>query len=156
MNKKVSDSEVCQYHLLKHEDINGGGKLFGGRLMEWIDETAAIVARKHCGTDVTTAAIDNLQFKNPAFLNDLVVIEGHLTYVGTSSMEVRVDSYIEDSDGIRHVINRAYLTIVSLDENGHPAKVKYGLDIDTPAQMAEFEGAKKRVAIRKMRKEEGF
>ena len=54
--------------------------------MEWIDETAGIAARRHCGGDVTTACVDQLTFKHPAFLNDVVVIVAAVTYVGHTSM----------------------------------------------------------------------
>ena len=80
--KHIEDSITEQIHLLKYEDINGEGRLFGGKLVSWIDEVAGTVAKRHTGTKVTTASIDNLQFKNLAYLNDLVVIIGHLTYVG--------------------------------------------------------------------------
>ena len=60
--KKVSDSETHQLHVVIHPDINGFGRLFGGRLLEWIDEVAGATARRHCGRDATTVAIDKVQF----------------------------------------------------------------------------------------------
>ena len=69
--KKVSDSETHQLHVVIHPDINGFGRLFGGRLLEWIDEVAGATARRHCGRDATTVAIDNLYFKSGAYLNDM-------------------------------------------------------------------------------------
>lgn len=155
--KTVEDSKVERYKVMMHEDINGYGRLFGGNLMLMIDEAAGIVATRHCAHTVTTAAVDNLQFKKPAFLMDIVVIEAYLTYVGRTSMEVRVDTYVEDrKTGLRHVINRAYLTEVCLDENEKPITIPYGLKIETPCQEAEWEGALKRIAMRKKRREEGF
>lgn len=107
MKKKcVDDSKTEQFRLLKYEDINGANRLFGGKLMAWIDEVAGVTARRHCETQVTTACIDNLQFKEPAFLGNMVVIIGRITYIGRSSMEVRVDSYVEDAQGFRRPINR--------------------------------------------------
>ena len=125
--------------------------------MMMIDEAAGIVATRHCATIVTTAAVDNLQFKHPAMLSDLVVIEAYLTYVGRSSMEVRVDTYVEDrSSGLRHVINRAYLTEVCVDAEGNPILVPYGLKVETESQKAEWEGAIKRIEFRKKRRQQGF
>ena len=66
--KKVSDSETHQLHVVIHPDINGFGRLFGGRLLEWIDEVAGATARRHCGRDATTVAIDNLYFKSGAIV----------------------------------------------------------------------------------------
>ena len=70
--KKVSASETHQLHVVIHPDINGFGRLFGGRLLEWIDEVAGATARRHCGRDATTVAIDNLYFKSGAYLNDIL------------------------------------------------------------------------------------
>lgn len=154
--KHIEDSITEQIHLLKYEDINGEGRLFGGKLVSWIDEVAGTVAKRHTGTKVTTASIDNLQFKNAAYLNDLVVIIGHLTYVGRTSMEVRVDSYVEDMEGYRRPINRAFLTMVALDDNQKPTPVPYGLIIENEIQQAEWDNAKRRIELRKYRSDEAF
>jgi acyl-CoA hydrolase len=154
--KHIEDSITEQIHLLKYEDINGEGRLFGGKLVSWIDEVAGTVAKRHTGTKVTTASIDNLQFKNAAYLNDLVVIIGHLTYVGHTSMEVRVDSYVEDMNGFRRPINRAFLTMVALDDNQKPTPVPYGLIIENNIQQAEWDNAKRRIELRKYRSCEAF
>ena len=74
--KKVSDSETSQLRVFIYPDINGFGRLFGGRLLAWIDEVAGATARRHCGRDATTVAIDNLYFKSGAYLNDIIVIRG--------------------------------------------------------------------------------
>lgn len=154
--KRIEDSSTEQIHLLKYEDINGEGRLFGGQLVSWIDEVAGTVAKRHAGTQITTASIDNLQFKNAAYLNDLVVIIGHLTYVGRTSMEVRVDSYVEDIAGYRRPINRAFLTLVALDDDQNPMPVPYGLTIENEIQQMEWDNAKKRIELRKYRTKESF
>jgi len=106
---------------------------------------------------VTTAAVDNLQFKRPASLGEIVVMIAKVTYVGHTSVEVRVDTYVEDVEsGIRRPINRAYLTEVCIDENGSPVPVEYGLVPETPGEEAEYEGAKKRIELRRKRRQEGF
>lgn len=154
--KTIEDSKTEQIHLLMYEDINGENRLFGGRLISWIDEVAGTVAKRHSGIRVTTAAIDNLQFKSPAFLDELIVIIGYVTYVGNTSMEVRVDTYVESLDGFRRPINRAYLTLVTLGPDGKPVPIPYGLKIETESQRYELEGALKRIELRKMRQKEGF
>ena len=116
--KRVEDSLTEQTYLLMHRHINGYGRLFGGQLLMWIDELAGIVATRHSESRITTASIDNLNFKKAAFLNDTVVLIGKITHVGRSSMEVRVDTYVETLDGMRHVINRAYVVMVAIDEEG--------------------------------------
>ncbi len=155
--KKVEDSKTEWMHCLLYEDMNGTGRLFGGRIMEWLDQVAGITAMRHSGGAVTTAAVDNLQFKAGAYVNDLVVMVGKMTYVGRSSMEVRVDVYVEEqATGKRRVINRAYFTEVSVGEDGSPRQVLYGLEVETEAEKAEWEGALKRIEVRKQRRREGF
>lgn len=154
--KSISESRTEQIHLLRYEDINGYNRLFGGKLVSWIDEVAGTVAERHSGFRVTTASIDNLQFKNPAFLDQLIVIIGYLTYVGNTSLEVRVDTYVESLDGMRKPINRAYLTMVALDNDSKPLKIPYGIRIETENQQYEWDAALKRIELRKIRKQEGF
>lgn len=71
--KRVEDSQTENTFLVMNKHINCYGRLFGGVLMQWIDEMAGIVARRHAGTIVTTACVDNLNFKAGAYLGDIVV-----------------------------------------------------------------------------------
>lgn len=155
MKKRVEDSRTEQTYLLMPKHINGYGRLFGGMLMQWIDELAGIVARRHCGHEITTASIDNLNFKHPAYLNQTVVLVGKVTYVGRTSMEVRVDTYVEGLDGMRRVINRAYVVMVAIDEKGNALEVPELL-IESESERAEWEGGKRRYELRKKRRREGF
>ncbi len=155
MEKAVSESRIEQVYQVRPEHLNGAGRLFGGRLMEWIDELAGLVGIRHAQRDVITASVDNLKFIRGAYLKDLIVLIGRVTYVGRTSMEVRVDTYIESIDGIRKPINRAYLTLVAIDGEGHPAEVP-GLIIETESEKAEWEAGIRRREMRKQRREEGF
>lgn len=155
--KDVKDSQTEWTKVLQYSDINCDNRLSGGRLMEWLGEMAETVAIRHSGNPVITVCVDNMQFKQGAKLGDIVVIIGKMTYVGNTSMEVRVDTYVEDrKTGLRHVINRAYLTEVCLDDDEKPLTIPYGLKIETECQKAEWEGALKRIAMRKKRRAEGF
>ena len=60
--RRVQDSLSQQVHVLTMADINGVQRLFGGRLMSWIDEVSVVVARRHSGRNVTTVLIDKLEF----------------------------------------------------------------------------------------------
>ena len=91
--------------------------------MQWIDEVAGIVAKRHSMSNVTTASVDNLTFLHGAYQGDMVVIKGKLTWVGSSSMEVCVDTYVESPSGERNRINNAHFMMVALDENDKPLKV---------------------------------
>ncbi|QNU65471.1 acyl-CoA thioesterase [Ruminiclostridium herbifermentans] len=153
--KKVSDSKTEQIQILMPEHINGFNRLFGGKLMEWIDVVAAVVARRHSGCNVTTASVDNLQFKAAAYINSTIFLSGQVTYVGTTSMEVRVTTYVEKLNGVRQMINRAYLVLVALDENDNPVRVP-GLILETDEERLEWEAGEKRRELRKQRRLEAY
>ena len=128
LKKRVEDSLTEQTYLVMHRHINGYGRLFGGQL----------------------------NFKHPAMLNDTLVMIGRVTYVGRTSMEVRVDSYVESLNGMRKMINRAYVVMVAIDEHTGRIKEVPGLIVETESQKAEWEGGIRRMALRKQRKLEGF
>ena len=107
-------------------------------------EIAGIVAKRHSGcNNVTTAAIDHLDFKDGAYVNDLLVIIGYVTYTGNTSMEVRIDTYVENNEGMRHPINRAFFVMVAMGANNRPTKVP-PLIIENEFQQAEWDCALKR------------
>lgn len=147
MEKRVSDSMTEQVHILSQGSLNGYKRLFGGQLMSWIDVVAAVVARRHSEKNVTTAVVDMLQFNAPAYANDTVCIVGKITYVGRTSMEVKVSAYVEELSGERKLINTAYVVMVALDENERPTEVP-GLILETEEERQEYENAK----IRKQRR----
>lgn len=153
--KKVSDSFTEQQYLVRPAHINPYGRLFGAQLLKWIDEVAGIVAVRHSNAIVTTAAIDNLQFTKPAYAGEMIVILGRVTYVGRTSMEVRVDTYTEALDGTRKHINRAYIDMVAINNEGKAIEVP-ALELETDEQRAEHEAAIKRKEVRKQRRLEGF
>lgn len=153
--KHISESRTEQQYLIRPAHMNHYGRLFGGELLRWIDELAGIVARRHANANITTAAIDNLQFKAPVYAGQMLVLVGHITYAGTTSMEVRVDTYTEDLDGMRRVINRAYIVMVAIDDNGRPVPVP-DIIIETEEDRMEYESAIKRRDMRKLRRAEGF
>ncbi len=121
--KPVSASRTEQVQILTYGAMNGYNRLFGGQLMEWIDIVACVTARRHCQANVTTAAVDSLEFTSPALVNDTVILLGYITYAGNTSMEICVRTYVEHLDGSRTEINKAHLVIVAIDGEGNPIPV---------------------------------
>ena len=142
--KTVEASMTEQVHLIMQQHLNGGGRLFGGALMQWL-ETYRVV----------TAAVDNLQFKHAIYEGEIVVLKGYVTDVGRTSMEVEIDTYVEQPDGMRRTVNRAFFVMVAVDENQKPIQVPE-LIITTEAEKARNEAAKMRRDMRKKRRENGF
>ena len=156
LKRTVAYSRTEQVHLVQPADLNGGGRLFGGTLLKMIDELAAVVAMRHTGLKtVTTAAIDNLTFKSAAYVNDLIVLIGYITYTGRTSMEVRVDAYVERSDGMRYPINRAHIVLVALGSDNKPTNIPQ-LILENDVQEEEFRMAEKRRQLRLERRIGGF
>ena len=155
--KTVKQSFTEVTHLIMHEDINGAERLFGGRLMEWIDECAGIAAIRHCGCNVTTACVDSLRFLKGAYLGEVMVIQARVTFVGKSSVEVRVDSFVEDPSSCeRTLVNRAYIIEVCIDDEGKPTVAPYDINPQSHEELIEWEDAQRRKEIRRRRAAGGF
>jgi acyl-CoA hydrolase len=150
-NKHVYESKTEHVQIILLEHLNGFNRLFGGKLVEWIDVVAAVVARRHSNRNVTTASVDNLQFKAPAYVNDTIVLCGCMTYVGKTSMEVKVETFVEKISGEKTLINRAYLVLVALDENENPTTVP-GLILDTEEEKTEWQAGIRRYDLRRRRR----
>ena len=149
--KTVSESVVETVHIVRPNHLNGANRLFGGILMQWIDEVAAIVAKRHCNGNVTTASVDNLTFLHGAYSDDLIVIKGKMTWVGNSSMEVCVDTYVENHQGERYRINNAHFILIALDDDGKPVSVPR-LALQTEDEHLAWEHGEERQRIRVERK----
>ncbi len=135
-------------------DANILGNVLGGMVMHWVDLAAAIAARRFCGTPVVTASMDSLSFINPIPVGQVAQLTARVTWCGRTSMEIRVDVEAEDLDQ-RTVVptSVAYLTFVSLDENGRPKPVPRLLT-ETEEEKQEFRAAEKRRDARlKLRKQ---
>ena len=122
-------------------------RLFGGQIMAWIDIVGAVAARRYTQKAVTTVCIDNLNFLNPAYLNDTVVQEATVTWTGRTSLEVRVDSLVEKLDGSRELINRAYVVFVALDDEDKPTPIPQFVP-ETLEEKQEYAAALERRKIR--------
>lgn len=153
VTKTVDDSRVETVRIVRPNHLNGANRLFGGILMQWIDEVAGIVAKRHCMCNVTTASVDNLTFLHGAYQNDMVVIKGMLTWVGNTSMEVCVDTYVETLNGDRYRINNAHFMMVALDENNKPVQVPR-LELQTEDEHLAWAHGEERRRIRIQRRKD--
>ena len=153
LSKTVDESRVETVRIVRPNHLNGANRLFGGILMQWIDEVAGIVAKRHSMCNVTTASVDNLTFLHGAYQNDMIVIKGKMTWVGSSSMEVCVDTYVENLSGERHRINNAHFMMVALDENGKATPVPR-LILQTDDERLAWAHGEERRRIRNQRKKD--
>jgi len=145
--KPVSASSAEFNHMVLPSDTNAMGSIFGGRIMEWVDIAAAIVASRHCRKVAVTASMDSLSFISPVRLGDIVVLKASVNCTHKTSMEIGVRIEAEDPlTGVRHHTSSAYLTFVALDAQGKPTEV--------PPVIYETEDEKRRFEEGQRRREE--
>ena len=104
------------------EDTNARGSIFGGRVLALVDKCAAIVAMRHARSEVVTASLDSVVFRSGVRVGNVLVLQGRLNAVFSSSMEIEVDVHAEDPlTGARRLTTRAFVTMVALGPDGRPA-----------------------------------
>lgn len=122
--KPCSNSLAVKTAHVLPPDTNSYGTLFGGRLMAYIDDVAAIAAVRHARKPVVTASTDSVDFLEPVKVGDSICVEAFVTWTHKTSMEVFVKAVTENLlTGERKVCSTAFLTFVALDENGRPTPV---------------------------------
>ena len=100
-------------------DANPLGVILGGTVMHLIDIAGAIACHRHTRSLLVTAAVDGLQFLHPIKVGDLIILKAHVTCVFTTSLEVQVEVFSEETlTGARRLTSRAYLTFVAVDRDG--------------------------------------
>jgi acyl-CoA hydrolase len=108
--------------LPQHSNVLGGA--FGGTILAWMDICGAIAAQRHCGTVAVTAAMDDVQFRAPIRVGDVVVLSARVNAAFRSSLEVEVQVQVEErASGHRRRCVDACMTFVSVDAAGAPAAV---------------------------------
>jgi acyl-CoA hydrolase len=134
---------ITTEHVLPN-DTNALGNLFGGRLLQWMDTTAAISAQRHCNRVVVTATVNNVSFKEPIKLGSVVTLEAKVSRSFNSSMEIFIEVFVEDLvTGKKRKCNEAIYTFVAIDQNGSPLPVPE-LIPETDREKERFEGALRR------------
>jgi acyl-CoA hydrolase len=149
--KKPSESAMMTARLMMPTDANVLGNVFGGAIMRYMDEAAAIVAWRHAGRNVVTASIDRMNFFAPVYVGDLLILKASVNYVGTTSMEIGVRIEAQDPSTRKGVhAGSCYLTYVALDEKGKPTSIP-PLMVTTSTEKRRFNEA---AARRKLREAE--
>jgi acyl-CoA hydrolase len=121
--KKISDSQITMTELVLPNHTNQLGNLLGGQLMHWIDICAALSAAKHNQRVCVTASVDRIDFHHPIRLGDAVTLTSTINRVFKTSMEVGVKVYAQNfRKGTKIHTNTAYLTFVSVDNDGKPVE----------------------------------
>lgn len=153
-SKRCRDSLVVKTSIVLPPDTNSHGTMFGGKLMAYIDDVAAISAMRHARSPVVTASTDSVDFLHPIYEGNAVCLESFVTYTGRTSMEVFVKVVAEKLlTGERNVCAISFLTMVAVNKSGQPIPVPKVLP-ETNLEKELHETAIKRAEIRKLRKKE--
>src|SRR4051812_1341568 len=150
--KRAADSATEMVQVVLPNDANPLGFILGGTVMHLIDIAGAIACHRHTRTLLVTAAVDDLQFLNSIKVGDLIILKARVTCVFTTSLEVQVDVFSEETlTGKRQMTSTAFLTFVAIDGSG--AKIPVApLLVETPDERRVCEEAHARRAARLRRK----
>lgn len=120
----MNESLTVQTRIVLPGDINTHNTLFGGLLMQYIDEVAAVAAKRHTQREVVTAAIDEVHFHQPILKGNIITLEAYVSSVGNTSVEVFVKIWTEDPQRkCKSIAALSFLTFVALDDEGRPTEV---------------------------------
>jgi len=134
--------------LVLPNDTNTLNNLMGGRLMHWMDVVSAIAGQKHCNCIVVTASVDNISFRSPIQLGNVVTLRARATRAFNSSVEIRIDVDAENiPEGKKVMSNSAYFTFVAVDAHGKPVEIPEVVP-ETDEEVELYNGALRRRQLR--------
>ena len=153
--RTVAESRSVLVQWMGPADANAAGFVHGGTVMKLCDEAAATAAIRHSRLRVVTAAVDRMTFLAPVHVGELLTLRSSVNAVWRSSMEVgvRVESENPISGEIRHT-NSAYITMVAVDEHGHPVPAVPELRCESPEELRRERDAQVRRANRLAEREQ--
>jgi len=130
------------------QDANVAGNVHGGWIMKLCDDVAAIAAMRHAAGRTVTANVDQMRFRAPVRVGDVVTLRATVNRTWRTSMEVGVRVSAEEirTGEVRHVCS-AYLTMVALGEDERPMEVP-PLAPDSEEDRRRHEEAELRRAVR--------
>ena len=153
--KRASESATEMVQVVLPNDANPLGFILGGTVMHLIDIAGAIACHRHTRSLLVTAAVDGLEFLHSIKVGDLIILKSRVTCVFTTSLEVQVDVFSEETlTGRRQLTSRAFLTFVAIDREGGRVRVP-PLLLETDDERRVCDEAHARRVQRLKRKSEG-
>ena len=134
--------------LMTPDMANFSGNVHGGAVLKLLDQVAYACASRYAGSYVVTLSVDQVTFRQPIHVGELVTFLASVNYTGSSSMEIGVKVIAENirSQVVRHA-NSCFFTMVAVNDNGKPTSVT-PLTPSTPDEKRRFEAAKLRRQLR--------
>jgi uncharacterized protein (TIGR00369 family) len=142
--KPMSASRIQLAQMMMPEHANTHGNVHGGWIMKLVDEAGALASTRHAAHRTVTVAIDQMVFRHPIHIGDLVIFNAEVSYVGRTSLEVEVNVIAENPISSERIFtNAAYLVYVAIDNNGKPTQVP-PLVAETEEEQSRIDAAKRR------------
>jgi acyl-CoA hydrolase len=139
---RASRIQLAQMMMPEHANIHGN--VHGGWIMKLVDEAGALASTRHAAHRTVTVAIDQMVFRHPIHIGDLVLFNAEVTYAGRTSMEVEVDVIAENPiSGEQIHTNAAYLVYVAIDDYDKPTRIP-PLVAETPEEQTRMDAALER------------
>jgi acyl-CoA hydrolase len=110
--------------LMTPDTANFAGNVHGGTLLKLLDQVAYACASRYAGRYVVTRSVDQVTFKQPVHVGELVTLLAAVNHTGVSSMEVGIKVIAEDirTQVVRHV-NGCFFTMIAVDDDRKPVPV---------------------------------
>lgn len=142
--RPVNTSRQTMTHLASPMDVNLRGSMFGGVILALVDKIAYVCATRHADCPTVTASFDQVDFRAPIEIGEIVTLRASVNYVGRTSLEVGVRVTAESVTGgtPRHT-NSCYVTMVALDESGRPQPVPK-LIVEDEVELRRYQDAAER------------
>lgn len=134
--------------LMTPEMANFSGKVHGGAILRQLDQVAYACASRYAARYCVTLSVDQVMFRQPIMVGELVTFLASVNYTGKSSLEVGIKVVAENirTQEVRHA-NSCFFTMVAVDDEGKPVPVP-PLRPFSPQEKRRFEAAAARKALR--------
>jgi acyl-CoA hydrolase len=134
--------------LMTPDMANFSGNVHGGTILKLLDQVAYACASRYAGCYVVTLSVDQVTFRQPIHVGELVTFMASVNYTGNSSMEIGIKVIAEDirTQVVRHA-NSCFFTMVAVDDGGKPTPVPAITPV-TPDEVRRFAAARLRRQLR--------
>jgi acyl-CoA hydrolase len=144
----LAKHELTMTVLMTPDMANFSGNVHGGTILKLLDQVAYACASRYAGRYVVTLSVDQVVFREPINVGELVTFLASVNYTGTTSMEIGIKVMAEDiqTQTMRHA-NSCFFTMVAMDEERRPVPVT-PLELLTPNQIRRDSAARIRRELR--------
>lgn len=145
---ELDSAKLSMTVLMTPDQANFSGNVHGGTILKYLDQVAYACASRYAGSYVVTLSVDQVTFRQPVYVGELVTFLASVNFTGRTSMEVGIKVITENirEKSVRHT-NSCFFTMVAVGEDGRPIQVPK-LEPVTADQKRRYQNALQRREIR--------